>query len=147
MGTDVDFGIWCARQCLHLWDPPEEVKSWLADPKPEQATKVADMADEARTTIAVNAAEAAGWSATWATGPVEAAAWAAGAVEAAAWAVEAAAWIAKAAEHTAKALDTTPGQLRLDYVATWTDDELARAEGEWIEPATVEVFDRKAKAS
>jgi len=110
MNTDVKFAIWCVRKCLHLWDAPEEVTSWLTDPKPELAAEAAEAAE-------------------------------------AAWAARAAAQAAKAAEHAAQALDTTVGQLRLDYVATWTDEQLAQASGDWIEAATAEIFERAAEAT
>jgi len=158
VNIDVKFGIWCARQTLHLWDPPEEVKSWLADPKPEQATKAADMAWDARMaeversanarvaadlvfdldanprgSIAAVAAIETSWTAAESVvATVVSAAGEAGA-----------AWMAaSAATYAAQAFDTTIGQLRLDYVATWTDAELSRAEGEWIEAATAEIFER-----
>jgi len=131
MNTDVDFAVWCARQCLHLWNAPRKVKSWLTDPKPERA------------------AEAAWTAAVWvevSTGEGAQSNWAANAAADAAEAVRAvqagrAVWAAKLA---VMALDTTIGQLRLDYVATWSDNELALAEGEWIEAATVEILDRRA---
>jgi len=134
MNTDVKFAIWCARKCLHLWDPPEEVKSWLADPKPEWAAEAA------------RAAAAVAWSAKSA-GAAGAAAWAASAATRAAEAAWAATRAAEAAERTALVLDTTAGQLRLDFMATWTDEQLAQASGDWIEPATAEIFERAAEAT
>jgi len=130
---------------VHLWDAPEEVKSWLADPKISRAAEAARAAwavaygAEVPRRLAARAAARAAWGAE--------AAEAAAAAARAAWAASAAAAAARAVEHAAQALGTTIGQLRLDYVATWNNDELARAWGEWIEAATVEIFERTAEAT
>jgi len=132
MSTDAKFVVWCAQKCVHLWDAPEEVKSWLADPKLEGA---AGVAEAARAALAADEAEGAGW-----------AAWTALRAARATRAAAATAWAAEVARAAAKALGTRVGQLRLDYVATWTDEQLAQASGDWIEPATVEIFERAAES-
>lgn len=45
---DLDFAVWWARRCLHLWNAPEEVREWLHDPKP----KIAAVAEAARAALA-----------------------------------------------------------------------------------------------
>lgn len=126
MQRDIDFAIWCARKCLHLWDAPNVVKEWLKDPKQETAKT-------ARTAAVVAAAEAAAGSA--------AAAARATAYTAAA-AADVAVEVANAAAYAAKALHTTVTDLRFEYVKTLTDDELGKADDEWIEVATVEILNR-----
>jgi hypothetical protein len=128
MNTNQEFAIFCARKCLHLWDPPQEVLDWLTDPENKEKARAAEEAAWA----ARAAARAAYWAAAWAAaGAVDAAraAWAARAAEAAYWA--------------AQALDTTETELKFEYVSTWTDEQLNTIDPEWIEYAIVEIMNRE----
>lgn len=139
MTTNTDFAIWCARKCLHLWDATDEVKEWLEDPKPETAEPISAAADDA-----AYAAWAAPQVFTCETG-ADAAEAAADATYWAAWAEEESATeraAERAAHWAAKALHTPVTDLKLEYVKTWTDDELGKADDPWIEAATVEILNR-----
>lgn len=113
MQRDIDFAIWCAHKCLHLCNAPQKVNDWLENPKTE--TIAAALASKAAAAEAVSVS----WEAR----------------EAVIWAANAAIW-------AAKALDTTVTDLKLEYVKTWTSKELAQADDDWIEVATVEILNR-----
>lgn len=141
MNCDIDFAIWCAKRCLHLWNAPDEVKDWFKDPRPETAEAVWAAALAAAEAAYAAEAEDAAWAAANAANAVEA--------EDEAWEAEddAAKYAAKeaagAAAKAARALNTTVTELRFEFVKTWTDDELAKTEEDWIEAATVEILDRE----
>lgn len=154
MQRDIEFAIWCAKKCLHLWNAPDVVKEWLENPKPEIAKVAVAAWAAANTTWAAEEAAGAAANTIWAAGAtwaaaeaVEAAAKVAEAAVEAAQSAEAAAWAAGeaayAAEYAAKTLNTTVTELKLEYVKTWSMDELEHAEGDWIEFATVELFNRE----
>jgi hypothetical protein len=121
VSTNQEFAIFCARKCLHLWDPPQEVLDWLTDPENKEKARAAEKAAGA-----ARAARAAAWAASAAS---------------AAWAAARAA--ARAAYWAAQALDTTETELRLAFVKTWTDEQLSTTDPEWIEYATVEIMNRE----
>jgi hypothetical protein len=132
VSTSQEFAIFCARKCLHLWDPPQAVLDWLTDPENKEKARAAEKA-AALAALAAEAAASAAWTA------YEAAAWATASAASAARAAKAA---AAAAEWAAHALDTTETELKFEFVSTWTDEQLNTIDPEWIEYATVEIFER-----
>jgi hypothetical protein len=122
MDINLKFAVWCSRKCLHLWIPPKEVLIWLDGPENKDKAK--------------SSAEAV-WAGTWAERT------AAKASEEA-WAAEIS-WTARAAVEglwAASAFGTTVGEIKLEFVSTFTDEELKTTASEWIEYATVELFAR-----
>lgn len=124
------FAVFCAKKCLHLWKAPTVVIEWLNNPQAETAYK---------------AANATVYSAYKAANRAEEVSYAAGRSAAYTVARGTAADIAhSAAKHASRALDTTEGNLRQQFVATWSEEDLKTEDPDWIEYATAELFERAA---
>lgn len=137
MNINQRFAVFCAKQCLHLWNPSEKVLAWFDDPIISKESLVA--ADLAWDSAAKLAWESEGSATAYA------------ATYAAAWAFEAIDTeniddtedaADDAIERSATALGITIGELKHRFVSTWTDEELKTNKPEWIEYATVELFSR-----
>jgi hypothetical protein len=107
---------------------------WLDTPENEEVAWAAEKVARAAGAAARAAARTARTAAR--------AAWAARAVDAALAAYWAATEAAEAAYWAAQALDTTETELKFEFVSTLTDEQLSTIDPEWIEYATVEIFER-----
>lgn len=138
MNINQKFLVWCARRCVHLWNPPRSVLDWLDDP--ENVEKAAKAVDE-----------------TWAIIDGEGVAWRNDiqdqwvAPDRTVWAAYAAAGTvayAAAVDHATpewaiEALCMTIDELKHEFVLTLTDEDLSTTDSEWIEYVTPEIFTRQ----
>lgn len=130
MNTNQKFALWCARKCLLLWKPPQEVIDWLDaesiwDDNERSSNKYTAKAyssiiNQKRTSNALVATMEAIWT-----------------MRDSAWANGTAYW-------TAVAFDVSEQEIRLEYISTWTDKELTTVDPDWIAYATVEIMKRSS---
>lgn len=137
--------VFCAQKCLHLWQAPKKVITWLNDP-----TDI-ELALEVVTELKTS--RPAQNPTTW-----KSSVYAAHAAEYAAYYMDIAAnaentalalgWVAYEASYSAaEALKTSIDKLKQEFLSTLNYEDLSTTDSEWLKYATVEIFNREAAMS
>lgn len=130
MSINKYFAIWCAKQCVSEWKPSIKIIDWLnypcdnhdiINPVKELVRKapihLGSKSHSARVTVYAAIL-------IWEEGTASRT------------------WTRVVLDNASHVLGITIDEIKMKYVATWTDEQLAITDPEWIQYATAELFSR-----